>query len=458
MALTELRPRTPVPAVTARGHRVKQRLGSFLSGILLTFCTLLISTISSTVSAQSTRPFLMATTAAQFLPLTPMPYRNSHPGFPMSEVAQDVDMITLWPEYLGIPYDIFAQGPSIDPTHPWAVAMQQLADDIAATGKDVFLQLGFIRTGTVGWAYDVNGELQVVEGWAGVCYDFTSPGAAEVGDGFVNYAVWMAQTFQPRFLVNFIEANLYYHDCGGPSASWDEIVAIQKRAYNAVKQVDPNLPVFPSIKLASLYGQTLDGFQEDAYQATVQMHHDMLGMSSYPYGITVPGAGRLATPYDLPPDYLVRIKLRHPEETLGITETGWNANTINIGDTDLCIQNFPYSEPSWSRDFMQFVFASAYFGEFAFVNWWSNRDFIDADAQSTCFVRDGIPYAQCGSDPWCAVMNYIKDVTFEGGTPLFSELVQKAFGSMGLKEYDGTERSIVIDTWRAQRAVPYAPQ
>lgn len=419
--------------------------------ILLGLCV-----ISFGAGAQSSRPFLMATTAVQMVPLSPVPYKNSHAGFSFAEVAADVDMITLWPEYLGIPYDLFAQGPSIDPSHPWAVKMLQMAADAAATNKPILLELGFVRTGMVAWAYDVDGELAVVDSWAPVCFDFTTPEAAVVADGFVNYAVWMAQTFQPAYLVNFIEANLYYHDCGGQSASWDALVEIQKRAYDAVKLVDSDLPVFPSIKLESLYGHQLNGWREHEYQAVAAMSRDLFGVSVYPFGVFVPEAGRLANPYDLPMDYLVRVMLRHPEEKLAIAETGWNNASISIGDTDQCIQNFPYSEESWVRDYLSFVLGSAHYGQFEFVNWWSMRDSMSHVSQGTCYVRDAIPYPACGSDPWCIVMNYVKDYTFEGSSPLFSELVQKAFGSFGLKTYDGVERTEIISHWRAQRALPIA--
>jgi len=404
--------------------------------------------------AQTSRPFLMASTGVQMVPLSPVPYKNGHAGFPLEEVAADVDLLTLWPEYLGIPYDVFALGPHIDPAHPWAVKMLQMAAEAESTGKPILLQLGFVRTGMVAWAYDVNGELTVVDGWGGVCFDFTSPEAAVVADGFVNYAVWMAQTFQPAYLVNFIEANLYYHDCGGQSASWDALVVIQNRTYDAVKQVNSALPVFPSIKLESLYGHQLDGWIEHEYQAVTALRRDLFAVSVYPFGVFVPGEGRLANPYDLPIDYLVRVMLRHPEEKLAIAETGWNNASISIGDTDQCIQNFPYSEESWVRDYLSFVFGSAHYGEFEFVNWWSMRDSMSHIAQQTCYVRDALPYPACGSDPWCLVMNYVKDFTFEGGSPLFSELVQKAFGSFGLKTYDGVERTAIMADWRAQRALP----
>ena len=51
-------------------------------------------------------------------------------------------------------------------------------------------------------------------------------------------------------------------------------------------------------------------------------------------------------------------------------------------------------------------------------------------------------------------MNFVKDVTFEGNSPLFSELVQKAFGAMGLKTYDGDDRPLVMQRWRQERDLP----
>lgn len=421
---------------------------------LLVLILLLVLAVALPAAAQTSRPYKLATTAVQMTPLTPVPYTNGNANFPLSEVAADVDMITLWPEYFGIPYDVFAQGPTIAPDHPWAVKMLELAAAAAATGKPILLELGFVRTGMVAWARDIDGQLFVEDGWAGVCYDFTSAQAQEIGDGFVNYAVWMVQTFAPDYLVNFIEANLYYHDCGGASASWDEIVSVQQRTYDAVKAVAPSLPVGPSIKLESLYGHQVDGWVEHEYLAVSELRRDFFGMSVYPFGQYLWNEQRLASPYDLPIDYLVRVLLRNPEEKLVIAETGWNSASIHLGDTESCFAGFPYSEESWVRDWMGFVFGSARYGQFEFVNWWSMRDAHLAESLSTCYVRNSLPFAACAGDPWCAVTNYIKDVTFEGNSELFSELVLKAFGSFGLKTYDGVERPMLMDRWRAERALP----
>ena len=329
--------------------------------------------------------------------------------------------------------------------------MEQLATEVAATGKPVLLELGLVRTGMVARAVDENGELRIDGSWAPVCYDFTQAEAANIGQAYINYAVWMANKFNPKYLVNFIEANLYYADCGGPTPSWDVLVAIQKSAYDAIKAARPQTTVFPSIHIETLYAYQLDGWEQEQYDAISALNRDLIGISSYPFGIT-DELGVPITPYDLPADYLVRIKLRHPEESLAIAETGWNNSSISIGDTQNCIRDFPYSQESFARDYLTLVFASAYFAEFQVVNWWSMADSLGNDVQSTCYVREFAPYTACAGDPWCVVVNFIKDVSFEGNSELFSELVQKAFGGMGLKRYDGSERTEIMQIWRDELA------
>lgn len=402
------------------------------------------------------RSYDMATTAVQLIPLSAEPYRNGTVTTPIDSLSPDVDVITLWPEYLGIPFDDFAAGPDLSPSHPWAVRMRQLADTVAATGKPVLLELSLIRTGMVPKAVVDKGQLQVISAWAPVCYDFSQPAAAAIGQAYVNYAIWMARTFHPKYLVNFIEANLYYHDCGGQTAAWDALVAIQNRAYDAVKAVDSQIRVFPSIHIESLYGYAPDGWDPVQYKAITGLKRDLIGISSYPFGLRL-ASGRLASPYDLPADYLVRIRLKHPQETLAIAETGWNNSAISIGDQNLCIQDFPYSSERYAKDYLELVLASADYGQFEVVNWWSMADSIEAGVLDTCYTRESVPYANCAGDPWCQVINYIKDVTFEGSSELFSELVQKAFGSMGLKRYDGTERAPIMQLWRSKLQEPKTP-
>lgn len=384
-------------------------------------------------SGNSSRPFQMVSTAVQMIPLSAEPFRNGTTDFPISSQAPEVDVVTICPEYLGIPYDVFANSPYISENHPWTIKMRQLITAANADWRPLMLELGLVRTGMFPRALDNNSQLSIDDSWAPVCYDFSQAEAVAVGDAFVNYAQWMAANFKPTYLVNFIEANLYYAHCGGDTPAWKALVSIQQRAYYAIKQVMPDIQVFPSFHLETLYNYQPDGWDENQYQAIAQMDRNRFGFSAYPFGIKQ-SDGHLITPYDLPADYLVRPLLRHPPEQLAISETGWNTVSIAIGDTSNCINDFPYSEERFAADYLSFVLDGAPYGKFDVVNWWSFRDEIPAQVLSTCYVRTNLLFAACNDEPWCMVINYMKDVTYQQSSELFSELVFKAFGAMGLKD------------------------
>lgn len=412
---------------------------------------------SSASSANQSRPFKLSATAVQLLPLEEESFRNGTNDFPISTLAPHVDVVTIWPEYLGIPYDEFAVGPNISPSHPWVAKMNALISAANASGRPIMLELGLVRTGMVGKAWNNNGKHAVDDSWAPVCYDFSKPDAVAVGNAYVNYAQWMATHFQPAYLVNFIEANLYYANCGGAGAAWDALVNIQQRAHDAVKQILPNTPVFPSIHVETLYNYSVSGWDDAQYQALAIMYRDLFGLSIYPFGLTI-GGGQFVTPYHLPADYIVRTKLLYPHEKLAITETGWNNTSINIGDQETCINNFPYSQEQFVADYLSFVLASAHYGKLEIVNWWSFRDEMPASVLGTCYPRTTIPHFElCSADPWCMTINFMKDVTYQQTSELFSELVLKAFGAMGLQSNDGTSRPLLMDRWHNELALPIRP-
>jgi hypothetical protein len=407
-------------------------------------------------AAEITRPFKLATTAVRFTPLTYLPFSNGDTAFPIASVAPHVDAITLWPEYLGIPFDEFATGPDVPEDHPWTVEMRALAAEATAAGRPLVLELGFVRRSMVGWARNDGGLLALDEAFTPPCPDFTSAEGQFLGDAFVNYVDWMVRAFEPTYVANFIEANLYWNGCGGESPSWEALLDIQHRAYDAIRAVDPDVIQFPSVHIESLYGYEPNGWDEAHYAAIARLRRDRLGMSSYPFGMRLPD-GRFATPYDLPADYLVRIKLRHPEEELVIAETGWNSADIYLGDTEECFGPFPPSSESYAADYLAFVFASARYGGFDLVNWWSLRDLYPKEFMSSCVVRTSNPYPACAGEPWCMTINYMKDVTFESNTELFTELVFKAFGTMGIQNRDGTPRAGTGTRWAETLSQPHVP-
>ncbi|MDZ7784554.1 MAG: hypothetical protein U5K56_16985 [Halioglobus sp.] len=55
----------------------------------------------------------------------------------------------------------------------------------------------------------------------------------------------------------------------------------------------------------------------------------------------------------------------------------------------------------------------------------------------------------CQGDFWCQAVNRAKNtVSIPGAPVLFSEVVLKAFGAMGLLDYDGNSRNLSLDLWR----------
>lgn len=404
------------------------------------------------------RTFLLSSTSVQMLPVEDNPFQNGHFYFPIDTVTDEVDVLTVVTDYFGIPYEIFAEGAEVPESHPWTIEILKLIERAQASGQPLMLQLGLVREGMVGRAVDDDGELKVDLTWAPVCYDFSLPETVEIGDAYVNYAKWMASHFKPTHVVNFTEANLYYAECGRAGPAWDNLVAIQRRAYDAIKEVVPEATVFASFHLETLYDKRLDGWDEEQFQDITKMNSDVFGMATYPFGLRKED-GQFLTPYDLPADYLSRVRTQHPEmERLLISETGWNSASIAVGDPDECIENLPYSDHTFAADYLEFVFNAAYNEKFELVNWFSFRDSIPEFVLSTCFARSDFTDPDddaCMGDFWCRAINFAKDTVDIPGTPqLFSEVLQKAFGAMGLREYDGTPKPMMMDRWLKEFNLP----
>jgi hypothetical protein len=391
-------------------------------------------------------------------PIENRPLSNGTPENPINSIANDVDYIKIVADYFGIPYEEFSKSTEMPEGHPWTAVARQLAAEAQATERPILLQLGFGRQGMVGRAVDDDGELKVDLTWAPTCFDLSLPENTVIGDAYVNYAVWMVREFKPAYVVNFAEANIFYSECGGAGPAWDALVETQRRAYDAIKNFDPTIIVFASFNLEGLYGDTLDGWNEDQYQALAAMQYDTFAMATYPFGLRLED-GSFVTPYDLPSDYLSRVFTFHPDEKrLSIVETGWNNVSISAGDPDNCFENFPYSDQTLAADYLEFVLNSAVVNQFFLLTWFSSIDVLPQNVVGTCYVRtDGTDPENdaCNQDFWCLAVNQAKNIaTIPGSESIFSEVVLKAFGTMGLREYDGSSRSVIFDRWRQMLALP----
>lgn len=404
------------------------------------------------------RVFRMGAGTVQFLPIENRPLRNGNEDFAIESVRDDLDVITLVADYIGVPFDLFADGMDIPEDHPWTIEARKLIERAQAADKPLLLQLGLVRRAMVGRAIDVDGELEVDLTWAPSCFDFSEAPALAAGEAYIHYATWLSRELQPLYVVNFSEANLYYTNCGRSGAAWDNLVDIQRRAYDSIKAVAPDAIVFSSVALEGLYDDTLDGWDEEQYQDITRMAYDTFAIASYPFGIRKEG-GEFVTPYDLPSDYFSRVRDRHPEEKrISISETGWNNVSLAVGDEEVCLDGFPYSESMFVVDYMDFVLNSAHELEFDLLNWFSFRDTMPAEVVSTCYPRtDGsdIENDACMGDFFCQAVNQAKNVVdIPGQADVFSEVVLKAFGAMGLKEYYGDSRDMLFDLWRKNFELP----
>jgi hypothetical protein len=421
-------------------HRV---LSSFL---------LIATVVAGPGIAQETRPFLMASTGIQVVPAGHgvQVIQNSSPSFPFSALATDVDVISIFPEYLGIPYFEFFFWHTPPATHPWTVQMTAMATEAKATGKPIFLQLAFTRANVVPLATDNAGVLKV-SNWAIGCPNLTDWLYAAAGKAYLNYVAWMVKLFEPAYVVTMAEPNLYYGVCGKDTPSFRALLDITQQAYDIVKGVNPEIIAFPSFNLETLYGQSVNGFDQAQYDTLAGLKRDRLGLLTFPW---FPG-----NPYALPIDYLTRVRDRNPSEPrIVITEAGWNSETVAVyfGLFNMCV-DILYSDVTFQTDFLNFLIYSGYVGNFDLITWWSNRDMIAPNVLSKCYPPATPPdFLQCAGDFWCMAVNFNRAFPPPFTLAEFGEVAFKAFGAMGLRHYDGTPKG-GLDVWNRYRALPRAP-
>jgi len=219
--------------------------------------TLLAAAILAGVPAagQTSRPFMMAASGIQaYADGRNITFRNTGPGFPMSDLAQDVDLINIQPEFLGIPYEKFAAGSQLPDGDPWAQQMSDVAKSARQTGKKLLVQIALVRINLIGNAAYTDGPVQVQASWAPACADLTRPEYAHVAQAYTNYALWIARTFTPEYYVIMLEPNLYYSSCGGNTPTWRYLVKLERDVYRAVKAEFPSMLLFPSFNLEAIYG------------------------------------------------------------------------------------------------------------------------------------------------------------------------------------------------------------
>jgi hypothetical protein len=357
---------------------------------------------------------------------------GSNTGFQITpaDLATDADVIEIHQEYYGVPWDEFAAGQA--PPADWKATMDAIATSAHATGKPIFLSVSMLD-GTRSTLAPKPGNVQ---NWAAHCYDFASDGsAATYAQAYDAYVAWMIDEFQPTWLNYAIEVNLFFENCPSAAAG---LVTMANASYAAIKAKQASIVAFPSFQIDHLYGVatgSCTGGDQSAcfdanYAVIAPMKRDRFAMSSYPIQL---GGMSVA---QLPADWFTRGAARAGESPL-IAETGTNNTPIVLDDpTNGCITAVPGSDAD-AAAYLARVVGDGAAAKMDFVNWWSDRDLVDATVMTDC---------PCTFDAsWCAVEQIFRGSN--AATEDVGELTFKAFGTMGLRDYTGNPKSFYA-VWR----------
>jgi hypothetical protein len=392
------------------------------------------------VDSGATRVFRLASAGAQGL-LGAQPFIQ----LTAADLATDVDVAAIHQDFYGVPWDEFAQG--LAPPQAWVDQMDALVQ--TAVGNDVFLSLqlagGSKRQTLADKATVQNGQLVTLSNWAAPCYDFaTAADGPALKGAYVAYVTWMVQRFSPRYVNVGIELNLF-QDC---TAAWPAMVDVERAAYDAAKAAKPDTIAFPSIQIDHLY--STDGScgavdpatcYEERYAGLAGLKRDRFAVSTYPF--LQQAIGKVA---GIPADYFTRAGDRGLERTV-IAETGWDS-AASVGTLNgVCATAITSSEQEELAYFVRLTGDAQAHG-MDFVTWWSNRDFEPGGVASHC----------CPFDPaWCAMVQIFRA---QGGSDpslqFLGEVTLKMWGTMGIRQYDGTPKALVFPEWQRVRAIPLA--
>jgi len=398
--------------------------------------------------AGSARRFRLATTGAQLLVEGPALGFQITPA----NVHEDADVVAYHHEYYGIPWEAFEQGSA--PPAEWTAVMERLAKAARDAGKPVFLSVNMLngkRESLAAKTFIENGAVKSQEDWAKPCFDFGSdPDAEAKRQAYLRYVAFMVKAFQPVYLNLAIEVNLYFQRC---PAGVPGLVSLINAAYDAVKGSAPKTLVFPSFQLENLYGYAEDscasGAQRDAcfeaaYAQLAGIKRDRFAVSTYPMG-----AG-FTRPAELPLDWFTRAASRGGERAL-VAETGWISTGLTVRTREgACMPWFAFTERD-SADYLARLLEAGDRDDLDLITWWSDRDLLVTEAMRDC---------PCAFDAtWCTVMDIFRGPPSLIGpdTQAFGELLLKAFGTMGLRQYDGTWKAQHKALWQAAQARPLLP-
>ena len=393
------------------------------------------------------RSFLLASAGTQLLVDGPSL------GLQLTEadLAEDVDVVAVHQEFYGVPWQAFTD--DNPPPAEWGARMQALAEHAHAVGDRVFLSINMLNGARESLAERTtieDGQVKSQDGWSTRCYDFASaPDGTQMREAYLRYVEHMVELFAPTYLNFAVEVNLFLEKCPTAAAG---LIETANAAYAAAKAKQPDLIAFPSIQIDHLYGQAEDscpaGMDKDVcfdrnYAQIEGLERDRFAMSSYPFL-----QGRKVE--DVRSDWFERAAARGGERAL-IAETGWLSTDLIAQRGDQCSTVITASETD-AAAYLTRVLADAERVPLELVTWWSNRDLLPAGLMTNC---------PCDYDPtWCQVVDVFRGAaggSLVPGADYIGEILLKAFGTMGIRDYAGQPKPALAEPWNAARALPIAP-
>jgi hypothetical protein len=333
--------------------------------------------------------------------------------------------------------------------------MDRLAASAKQAGAPVFLSISMLdgqRQHLAAKTRVEAGSVKTTDGWSAACYDFgAAPDAASKKRAYLSYVAYMVDKFRPAYLNVAIEVNLFFEKC--PSAT-SGLIDVINSTYDAVKAQSPSTAVFPSIQIDHLYGYSKDSCPDpsqrdqcfdDAYAVLAPIRRDRFAMSTYPF------MNEIGTPDQLPADWFSRGAARGSETPL-VAETGWLSTDLVVRAKDgTCPTVFTFDEAESGR-YLGRVLSDAEATGMDLVTWWSDRDLVVNDLMTNC---------PCSFDTtWCTVLDIFRGPASTGtvDTQLYGELLLKAFGTMGIRDYSGAPKPSHFALWSDVRKRPFVPR
>jgi hypothetical protein len=148
--------------------------------------------------------------------------------------------------------------------------------------------------------------------------------APQVRQAYTDFALWIARTFQPRFVGLASEINTY---ADAHPEDFQEFLSLYREAYVSIKQASPETRVFVTFQWEDL-NNLMEGANEGrpAYQVNwsqveaFEPQLDLWVISSYPFAAFARGA-------DIPADYYTPL-LGRTTKPLAVAEGGYSSSPV----------------------------------------------------------------------------------------------------------------------------------